>query len=244
MELTNTVVSRLWNPRPSRTRLLGICGRAGAGKTSLASALSLELRARGVPNCVYSGDWRFRLDSDARKQWLKESEREGGFPYFCAVNQFNWWDFGQIFSDLEALAQGREICLPEVYDRSSGVRGDFLSLRLEGPGIIVYENAVLGGAELLEGLDLIVTVNTPDALCLERTLRRDVARRSVPEIAARYLITTYSENIFLRGLSSFRDRVVACTDAGQLCGFPDVTRESQLPVSAQAVLGDTSKAVL
>jgi hypothetical protein len=45
---------------------------------------------------------------------------------------------------------------------------------------------------------------------MERMLRKESNCRSVPDIATRYLMTTYSENIFLLRLrKGFSDRMVA-----------------------------------
>jgi hypothetical protein len=89
----------------------------------------------------------------------------------------------------------------------------------------------LGGVELLEQIDAFVVLNTPDELCLTRLLERDRGRRTVPEIAARLLVTSHSENRFFELLHEhFAPRLLPCDGAGRIGGFPRFDAVEQLPL--------------
>lgn len=230
MQITEYILNRF---RESKYRRLvvGVGGRAGAGKTTLVKKISDDLTNNKVENTAYSGDWRFILDSDGRKEWLRETWRVGMDAYLNAINQFSWWDFDAIARDLAALRNGQTICIAEAYDRLIGKKTEKITLGPIRHGIILYENCILGKLETIPTLDIIILVNTPDHVCLERLLRKDAKRRAVPDIASRYLMTTYSENIFLRILRErFSDRMVACDSDGNLRPFPFICEVSHVPV--------------
>jgi len=220
------------NQLKSRQRILvGICGRAGAGKTTMARNLFKELIERDIDCRSYSGDWRFILDSSNRKRWLEEKWRVGIDAYMYAINQFNWWDLEKIYEDLNQLLDGKPLELEKAYDRKSGKKDLTIRLPAIKEGVICFENCVLGGVECLEETDVIVLLSTPDKVCFERVMNKDAQRRSLPEIATRYLITTYSENIFLKlVLEKFRHKLVTCDSHGALGGYPEVNEVSHIPV--------------
>ncbi len=213
-----------------RGLMVGICGRAGAGKTTLSRRMAEMLHAQGLGSIAYSGDWRFIMDSEDRKRWLAEKWKVGLDAYTYAMNQFSWWDFARIYQDLLCLKEGRPLRLENVYDRASGRSDATIDVPATAAGAVLYENCILGGVEILDLLDLIVLVNTPDVLSLKRVLRKDAARRSVSEITARYLMTTYSENIFLELiLNYFRERMVVCDSHGRFGSFPEIRRVNHIP---------------
>ncbi len=216
-------------------KLLGLGGRAGAGKSTLARRLAGELRVSGVPATIYSGDWRFVLDSSERREWLLRRAESGPEEYFYGMNQLTWWNFEQIRRDLARLSAGENVEIPDAYDRATGRRT--LSVKLSAPagGLVIYENAILGGVELLGTLDLIILLNTPAAECLRRTLDRDLARRSVTEIAARFLMTSYSENIFLEAVARYDRKTICCDSEGRLGAFPERLPSDFLPVPVDAL---------
>ncbi|HID60609.1 MAG TPA: hypothetical protein EYP46_01970, partial [Hadesarchaea archaeon] len=151
--------------------------------------------------------------------------------YLRAVNQFTWWDFEKICSDLDALSAGKQVEIKNAYNRETGKKD--LQVRIYGikDGVIFYENCILGGVELLERLDIVIMLNDPDEACLHRIIERDAVRRDLPEILARYLITTYSENIFFDILmGKFSQKLLVCSSDGKLGEFPDIQEVSHIPV--------------
>jgi uridine kinase len=230
MEITEYLVNRFRDCKNKRL-VVGIGGRAGSGKTTLVQKIVENLATAQIETVAYSGDWRFVLDSKERREWLHEKWRAGMDAYLKAINQFSWWDFGAIFRDLVALQHGRAVRIPDAYDRRTGTKAAEVTLQPIQRGIILYENCILGDLETIPRLDIIVLVNTPDQVCLERILRKDAHRRPVAEIVTRYLMTTFSENIFFRILrEQFSDRAVACDSDGKLSAFPSIQEITHIPV--------------
>jgi len=232
VEVTDYIISKLEDVSEERDRILvGICGRAGAGKTTLTEKISFELNERKVTNVVYSGDWRFNLGSADRKLWLREKWKVGIDAYLYAINQFSWWNFEQIYKDLDELMKGNQVDIDDAYDRVAGKKD--LRVRVSGikQGVILFENCILGGVESLPNLDIVVLVNMSDSVCFERILKKDFQRRSLSEIMIRSLITTYSENIFLRLLlESFVAKTVTCDSNGTFAPYPEIHEVSHIPV--------------
>ena len=208
MELTRYIANRLGNKKDSQL-VVGLCGRAGSGKSTFARWLSESLGRTGVECRVYEGDWRFRHDSETRRRKIERHSREGLISYVYAIHQFGWWDFDEIHNDLARLRSGAQLEITDAYNRSTGRRDARIFLPPLDRGVILFENAILGATTILNGLDVIAFLNTPDRVCLERCLDRDGDRRSLPELLARYLVTSYSENLFLH-MPSAADRRRGC----------------------------------
>jgi uridine kinase len=233
MEIAELIQSRLRTVKAARggCAVVGICGRAGSGKTTITERIAKFLNARGDGIATYSGDWRFLMDSESRRRWLSEKWKVGIDAYTNAINQFNWWNFQEIQRDLQCIKEGRPLRLANAYNRTTGRANLAVDIPALSDGAILYENCILGGIDILVGLDLIVLVNTPDAICLKRIIKKDAARRSVAEIAARYLMTTYSENIFFElVLTHFREKVIVCDSHGRFSSFPDIQKTRYIPV--------------
>lgn len=234
MQIAEYIVSRFRHSKRLRF-VVGVCGRAGAGKTTLVQKISSFLAEVHVENVVYSGDWHFILDSNERRNWLRETWRVGMDAYLNAINQFSWWNFAEIYRDLVALQSGQKIRHVNAYDRTTGTKTAEITLGPIDRGVILYENCILGKLENIPFFDIIVLVNTPDQVCLGRMLSKDAKRRSVPDIATRYLMTTYSENLFLLHLRErFSDLMVACDSEGKIGPFPVISEITHIPVPVMA----------
>jgi len=182
-----------YNKKDKAHLLVGICGRAGAGKTTLAKKISEKFKMHTI---IYSGDWRFKHDSAERKKLFQEKWKAGMNAYMYAINQYTWWDFEKIGIDLDDLLKSKAVIIKNAYDRETGKRDTTIELPDRYKSIILYENCILGGTEILEKLDLIILLNTPDEVCFSRMIDKDFGRRSMAEIASRFLITSFSENKF------------------------------------------------
>lgn len=230
MEVARYLASQLAE-LPEARLLIGISGRAGAGKTTLAGKLGAALEADGVPTVCYSTDYRFRRDSQQRKARLAAKWRLGLEAYLQAINQFSWWDFDAIGRDLDRLLAGAALRLEDAYDQARGTKDLTLELPAMARGVVIVEGCILGGVSLLERFDRVLLLNTPEAICAKRVLDRDASRRSTSEIAARLLVTSYSENRFFKLLQErFADRLLACDADGRLGALPSYSEVDQLPV--------------
>ena len=230
MEITQSIINRYENIL-GRPMLIGVCGRAGAGKTTITNKIADQLKEHGISSIPYSGDWRFKLDSLGRRLHFQQRWEQGLTQYMLAVNQFTWWDFDKIYQDLSEMSNGHSIVIEEAYDRETGKK----KLRVKIPeikrGVVFYESNILGGMEILEKLDLIILLNTPDHVCFERMIKKDSDRRSITELAARNIVTTYSENLFYQMLlDNFQQKMMVCDSNGNLGGFPKISEVTQIPV--------------
>ncbi len=235
MNIIDVIAGRFSSQTGNRNALLiGITGRAGSGKTTLTNKISDRVKEMGIDCVAYSGDWRFHWDSKERKRWLEEKWQTGINEYLYAINQYQWWDFDGIFNDLSVLARGETITIPQAYNRLTGKKDATVEIRGTEKGVVCYENCVLGGIEHLAAIDIIILLNTPDPVCLQRIIKKDTGRRSLSEILSRYLITTYSENIFLKEIfENYPDKIACCDSDGFLGRCPELNEVHSIPVPIQ-----------
>lgn len=141
---------------------LGIAGCSGSGKTTLAAELARAL-----------GGIHFHLDN-----YYRDLEH---LPFAERMRQ-NFDDPELIESallahDVAALARGEAIERP-LYDFSTHTRVKGRTERVEpGPFLIVEGLFALHYPELLPIYQLGVYIDTPDPLCFERRMKRDIEQR-------------------------------------------------------------------
>jgi len=151
------------NPRlPFPPVALGIAGCSGSGKTTLAAELARTL-----------GGIHFHLDN----YYLDL----GRLPFEERLRQ-NFDDPALIESPLlarhvAALARGEAIERP-VYDFSTYTRVQARTERVEPGAFLIVEGLfALYYPDLLPIYQLRVYIDTPDGLCFERRLKRDIEQR-------------------------------------------------------------------
>lgn len=218
MQIANVLLERMDVYSGSNScSVIGVCGRAGSGKTTFAHKLAHYLETRGARVAVYSGDWRFFLDSNARKLHLDSAYRLGTNEYLAAVDQYTWYDFGAIEQDIIRLATGNGCYIVNAYDRGSGRKDRSILFPAMFYDLVIYENAILGSDCLRDFCDSIVLLCTDNEECFRALLTKDRGRRSLTEIAARYLITSCSES---RQFDELRkkasDKLIGCNRDGRL----------------------------
>jgi uridine kinase len=151
--------------------VLGIAGCSGSGKTTLASELAYAL-----------GGIHFHLDNYYRDL--------GHMPYSERIQQ-NFDDPAMIESPLlaahvAALARGETIERP-LYDFSTYTRALGRTEQVTAGAFLVVEGLfALFYPEMLPLYNLRVYIDTPDELCYERRLKRDIEQRGrTPESVRR-----------------------------------------------------------
>ena len=153
---------------PFPPTVLGIAGCSGSGKTTLANELARTLRGL-----------RFHLDDyylDLSDLPLAERVKKNfDDPALIEVPL--------LARHIAALARGENINRP-IYDFGTYTRVRGRSQRVTaGPFLIVEGLFALHYKELLPHYHLRVYVDTPDALCFERRLKRDIEERGrTPEL--------------------------------------------------------------
>ena len=175
---------------------IGIAGCSGSGKTTLAAELARTL-----------GGIHFHLDNyylDLAHLPLEERIRQ------------NFDDPGLIESTLlakhvAALARGEAIDRP-LYDFSTHTRVEGRTERVEpGPFLIVEGLFALYYPELPPIYQLCVYIDTPDSLCFERRMKRDIEQRGrTPEsVREQYEATVRPASMaFVRPSAAHADLVI------------------------------------
>ena len=208
----------------SSYRVVGITGTAGAGKTTIASRLSTE---RFV---CYSFDARFVGDSEFRRRLLKDKAESSISAYIDACNQFNWWDWDAILSDIRSMLRDESFTM-NAYDRDTGL----VAQRVVVPDkrLIVCEGALLGPEAITELLDVIIFVYEPINVRFKRIMKKDAGRRSLIEILARFMITEYSEQSYYHHILNFHnDKLFFVDTNSKFIPFPEeiLTKDAFIPV--------------
>jgi cytidylate kinase len=207
--------------------LYGVTGPAGAGKSFAAADVS---RTTGVT--VYSADYRFIGNSLERRMLLIRKQMKSIDDYRDSANQFNWWDWGAILSDVEDLLRGSDVSLTAAYDRSSGNAGG--DVHLPATDRIIIEGALLGPHYLATKIKKVFFLWADPAVRFQRLLLKDSGRRSFGEICARFLITEYSETLYYQNLFKWiGDRIVFVDSlTGLPCGQPALATDLFVPLRA------------
>jgi uridine kinase len=186
---------------PFPPTVLGIAGCSGSGKTTLANELARAL-----------GGLRFPLDDYyldlAHLPLAERKQKNFDDPALIEVPL--------LARHIGALARGETIDRP-VYDFATYTRVHGRTERVAaGPFVIVEGLFVLHYPELLPIYQLCVYVDTPDALCFERRLKRDVEERGrTPESVRRqYELTVRpASEAYVRPSAANADLIVDGTGA-------------------------------
>jgi uridine kinase len=155
---------------PVPPRVIGIAGASGSGKTTLAAELALELSGVYFPIDNYYRDLSHLPFSERIKQ--------------------NFDDPALLESSLLAehvggLARGETIHRP-LYDFSCHTRvPDRTETVAPGAFVLVEGLFALYYKELLPHYQMCIYVDTPDDICFERRIKRDVLERGRTEESVR-----------------------------------------------------------
>ena len=181
--------------------LIAVAGASGSGKTTLAEELARELEGT-----------HFHLDHYYRdlSHLPPEQRAEQNFDHPDQM------EHELLLEHLTLLAEGRGIERPS-YDFAQHTRVPHHTEYLREPHVLLLDGIfALHWPEIRALLSLAVYVDTPDALCYERRLRRDVRERGrAPEqVAAHYAATVRPmAERFVRPTAQWADLVVDGTSA-------------------------------
>ena len=186
---------------PFPPTVLGIAGCSGSGKTTLADELARTL-----------GGQRFHLDDyylDLTEILFEERVKKNfDDPAMIEVPL--------LASHLAALARGETIQRP-IYDFGTYTRvpGRTYSITA-GPFLIVEGLFALHYSELLPYYQLRVYIDTPDELCFERRLKRDMDERgrTAEMVEYQYSLTVRpASEAYVRPSAAHADLIVDGTGA-------------------------------
>lgn len=181
--------------------MVGIAGCSGSGKTTLAAELARTLNGIHFPLDHYYRDLSHLPHAERARQ--------------------NFDDPALIESPLlaahvAALARGETIQRP-MYDFSTHTRVAGQTETVHPGAVLLVEGLfALAYPELLPLYQLRIYVETPDDICFERRLRRDVVERGrTPESVRRqYDVTVRPSSVaFVRPSAVHADLTVCGTDA-------------------------------
>lgn len=181
--------------------IVALAGASGSGKSTLADELARAL-----------GGMHFSLDSYYRDlghmPWEERTHANFDDPGMMEV--------ALLAEHVAELAAGRPIERP-VYDFATYTRVPGVSERVEPGELVIVEGLfALNYPELRPYYQLGIYVDTPDALCYSRRLKRDVEERGRdPEsIRRQYEATVRPCGLaFVRPMAEIADLVIDGTDA-------------------------------
>ena len=180
--------------------MIAVAGASGSGKTTLAVELARTL-----------GGLHFSLDNYYRDlSHLPLDQRAGeNFDDPAMI------EISLLASHIEALAQGRAIERPG-YSFAEYIRTDAGTETIHpGPLVVVEGLFSLYFPELRPFYQLSVYVDTPDDVCFDRRLRRDVEERGrdAESVRSQYNATVRPCGLaFVRPLVDFADLVIDGSD--------------------------------
>jgi uridine kinase len=186
---------------PFPPTVLGIAGCSGSGKTTLAAELARAL-----------GGLRYHLDDyylDLGHLPLEERVKKN-------FDDPSMIEVPLLAEHVAALGRGDSINRP-VYDFATYTRVPGRTERVDaGPFLVVEGLFALYYPELSRLYNLRVYIDTPDSLCFERRLKRDVEERGRTPELVRYqydLTVRPSSEAFVRPSAAHADLVIDGTGA-------------------------------
>ncbi len=179
-------------------KVCGICGGSGAGKTTLTRQLLSSLGTELVSVLSFDSYYRDLSGIPMTERVVRNYDHPDSLD-------------DQLFvSHLDSLRSGHPIDVP-VYDFSTHTRQADTE-RVEAHALVVVEGILLASfADIAERIDLLVFIDVPEDIRLERRIKRDTAERGRrPEDVRRQFAETVApmHDLFVEPYKNVAHRVV------------------------------------
>lgn len=186
---------------PFPPQVIGIAGASGSGKTTLAAELARELDGIYFPIDNYYRDLSHLSYSERIKQ---------NFDDPALIED------SLLASHVAALSRGETIQRP-LYDFSTHTRIPDQTESMRGGAFVLVEGLfALYYPDLLPHYQLRVYLDTPDDVCFERRMRRDIVERgrTAESVRVQYETTVRPSSVaFVRPSAANADLVIDGTAA-------------------------------
>lgn len=155
-------------PSNSRSRIIGVAGGSGSGKTTFVKLLQAAL---SPSSCGILSQDHYYIDQSAH---FRGDGENVNFDHPQAL------DFPLLARHLEALKRGIGIDIP-IYDFVTHTRRHETERFETRPVIVLDGTLILSQPKIREHLDVAVFIDTPEPTRLERRMRRDRIERGRSE---------------------------------------------------------------
>jgi uridine kinase len=146
------------------SRIIGVSGGSGSGKTTFVRLLQTELQASV---CAVLSQDHYYIDQSAR---FRGDGENVNFDHPDAL------DFALLARHLEQLRQGLAIEVP-IYDFVTHKRLTQTEPFAAHPLVVLDGTLILSQENIRDQMDVSVFIDTPEDVRLERRLRRDTLER-------------------------------------------------------------------
>jgi len=146
------------------TKIIGIAGRSGSGKTSVIREIRKEFSEKEV--CILSLDNYYK----PRTEQVKDDK---GYYNFDLISSFEW---DRVVDDLKTLISGNELRITQyIYNQEH----EAPELVFQPAKVIIIEGIfVLAEPHIWDMLDYSIIIDADVDLCRERRLKRDLKERN------------------------------------------------------------------
>ena len=169
------LAARLDRLAPGRRVLVAVDGPDAAGKTTLADRLAGEVR-RPVVRASVDGWHRTRAERYRRGRDSAEGCYLDTYDYPALVSRL-----------LQPFAAGESSLPTAAFDRLADTAGELWATDVAPNALLLVDGVFLQRPELREHWDLVVYLDVPDEVVLDRAVRRDAATaRDADELVRRY----------------------------------------------------------
>lgn len=175
--------------KPGEVKIVGLAGRAGAGKTTRANGLEIIGHEMGIPVVRLGLDVFFKMSSRDRKAWL-EGEGVSDEERRERENQDNWWDLERARWALGVLKSGQRLLMERVYNRNDKgeLTGTVDIVPDSDRGLVVIFEGV-GVLHLADEMDDLIFIVAHPNERRARLLGRDADKRVGDAAKNRFRIT-------------------------------------------------------